>query len=171
MDGAEGATARREQLLQSARVLLGEAGPDGAVLMEPRLAAEIAGGMAADAASNVRTYSAGAETPGAFAQALVDAVVDASAAWADALVLGNMGVERLTTFEDFERTLQPLLAALQDAIVDAQGRGVVRDDLDPATTALVLRDALDRTAKASVLFRRDAYPATAATLVQGALRA
>ena len=124
-----------------------------------------------DAGANVRAYSEGAETLPAFAGALVDAVVDATVLWADGVVLANMGVERLTTFEDFERTLQPLLDALGTAIASAQARGVVRGDLDPATTGLVLRDALDRTAKAHVLFRSDGYRVTAAALVQGALRA
>ena len=171
MDGSTGTAEDREQLLQAARVLLGDAGPDGAVLMEPRLAAEIAARMAADAAANVRTYSERSDTLPAFAGALVDAVVDTTVVWADAVVLANMGVERLTAFDDFERVLHPLLEALGGAIGSAQARGVVRGDLDPATTALVLRDALDRTAKAFVLFRRESYRTTAVALVQGALRA
>jgi hypothetical protein len=47
----------------------------------------------------------------------------------------------------------------------------VRADVDAQAAALVLRDALDRTAKAAILFGRDGYRETALRLVQSALRA
>jgi hypothetical protein len=98
-------------------------------------------------------------------------VLEAAEPWRDGLTLANVAIERVGDFERWSDLLAPWLDAVEEAIVGAQERGVVRADVDPRATALVLRDALDRAAKVSILFRRDGYREATAALVRGALRA
>jgi hypothetical protein len=103
--------------------------------------------------------------------ALVDAVLECAGTWQDGLALANAAIERVSAFEPWSRLMEPWVAAIERAVGDAQRRGLLRDDVDAGSVALVLRDTLDRMAKVAVLFGREHYRETASALVRSALRA
>jgi hypothetical protein len=162
---------RRDALVNAARRLTAEAGPEGGALLDPDLAADLAVAMAWDIGRAIEQRTAGAASVEELVERLLDAVLEASEPWRDALQLANMAIERAGDFEQFAALCAPWLFAVERTFAAAQERGVVRGDVDPAATALVLRDALDRTAKVAIRFRRDGYREATAQLVRSALRA
>jgi hypothetical protein len=162
---------RRRALLNAARLVVAESGNDGAALVHPELAESLAHALSEDMGRAIEQSTAAVATLDELVDALVEAVIDRGSAWRDGLGLANAAIERLADFDAWSATVAPWVRAIERAVTDAQRRGVVRDDLDPATVALVLRDALDRMAKAAILFGRDGYRDTAATLVRASLRA
>jgi hypothetical protein len=160
---------RRAALVRAAQRLTAEAGPEAGALLDPELAGDLAAGIAQDIAVEIERRTAGAETLDELVAGLVDAVLDASEPWGDALLLANVAMERIVDFEHWRGTLAPWLGAVERAIAAGQERGLVRDDVEPQATALILRDALDRTAKIAIRFRRVDYRETTAALVRGAL--
>jgi hypothetical protein len=162
---------RRRALLNAARLVMAETGHEGAALVHPELAESLAQALSEDMGRAIEQSTARVETLAELVDALVEAVIDRAIAWRDGLGLANAAIERLADFEAWSATVAPWVGAIERAVSDAQQRGVVRDDVDPAMVALVLRDTLDRMAKAAILFGRDGYRATAATLVRASLRA
>jgi hypothetical protein len=159
----------RSSLLATARRVVAEAGPEGGALLHPELASELAAGLAADIAVAIERRTASAASAGELVDGLIDAVLEASEPWSDGLTLANLAVERLGDFDHWSGLLAPWLTAVERAVAAGQERGFVRSDLDPRETALVLRDALDRTAKVALRFRHDGYREAAAALVRAAL--
>ena len=162
---------RRSALITRARRLTAEAGADAGCLLDPALATDLAIGLAADVAAAIEERTANVATVDEFVEALLDAVLEASEPWRDGLALANMALERAPDFGRWEGLLGPWLKAVEDAIRAAQERGVVRGDVEPRETALVLRDALDRTVKVTLRFEHDGYRQATAALVRAALRA
>jgi hypothetical protein len=166
-----GIFARRAALLRSARLVIGESGLYGGALAHPDLADALAAGVAEDVARLVAERAASARTLDDLVACLVGAAVDGAALWEDGLALANAGSECLSDFGAWSRLQAPWVRAIDDALVAAQARGIVRADVDAASTALVLRDTLDRTAKACILFGHEGYRETAVALIRAALRA
>ena len=162
---------RRDALLHAARVVLGENGPVGAAYVDPQLATALAEALAEDMGHQVEARTAAVRSVDELVEALVDAVVDRANAWRDGLPMANAAMERVQDFDAWSRIVAPWVAAIERSIAEAQQRGLVRADLDARSAALVLRDALDRTAKAAILFGRDGYRETATRLVRSALSA
>lgn len=160
---------RRDALLRGARRLTAEAGPEAGALLDPDLSAGLAAGLAEDIAAAIEVRTAGAKTLDDLVAGLVDGVLEASVPWADGLQLANVAVERVADFEHWTGLLAPWLDAVERAIADGRERGLVREDVEPRATALVLRDALDRAAKVQIRFRRNGYRDATVALVRGAL--
>lgn len=162
---------RRQALVHAARRVIAEDGLEAAVVLHPTLVQTLATAFAEDMGATVRARTDGAASVDAVVDGLLDGVVEGARAWRDALPLANLGLERMLLFEDHAAVVEPWTEALRTAIETAQGSGVVRADVDAEPIAFLLRDVLDRTAKACVLFDRPEYRDTAATMVRSALRA
>jgi DNA-binding transcriptional regulator YbjK len=161
----------RDALLGAARRVLAEDGMEAAIVLHPQLARSLAEALARDMGTAIHDRIDGVESIGEFVDALLDTVLHAAEAWRDALPLINMTLEQLRLFEELSAVLEPWSDALRDALEHAQELGVVNRDLDVGTTAFVLRDVLDRTAKACVVFGQRSYREASAALVRAALRA
>ena len=161
---------RREALLRAARALAAEAGDHGGAVVRPDLAARLVTALVDDVAAAIRERSQDVDTLEDVAAALVDGTHAGASAWREALPIANSWLEHLTDFPVWAQVVGPWLEAVEDLLGDAQDRGLVRDDVDTAATALVLRDIVDRSVKASLLFGRDQYRATTLALVRAALR-
>ena len=160
---------RRAALVRAARRLTAEAGPEAGAIIDPDLASELAHGLSADIAAAIDRRTAAATTLDELVDGLVDGVLEGSAPWQEGLQLANVAIERVADFEHWTQMLAPWFGAIERAIVKGQARGVVRRDIDPRATALVLRDALDRAAKIAIRFQRDGYRGATAAIVRGAL--
>lgn len=160
---------RRAALIQAARRLTAEAGPEAGALIDPDLASDLATGLSEDIALEIDRRIADAATLDDLVAGMLDGVLEAAAPWREGLQLANVAVERVADFEHWTGMLAPWLEAIERAIALGQARGLVRDDVDPQATALVLRDALDRTAKIEIRFKRDGYREATAQLIRGAL--
>jgi hypothetical protein len=160
---------RREALVSAAQRLTAEAGPEAGALLDPELASAIAAGLSYDIGLAIEQRTATASTLDGLVDGLVDGVLEAAAPWQEALQLANVAVERVADFEHWSDLLGPWLDAVESALAAGQERGIVRDDVEPRATALVLRDALDRAAKIELRFKRDGYRDATAALVRGAL--
>ena len=162
---------RRAALLTAARRLSAEAGADGAPLVAPALAREIVTAVSADLSEAIAARTArAAETLEELVDTLIDAVLEACRPWGDAIMLMGSTLERMTDFEAWLRIVGSWVGAVETAIAGAQQRGLVGEDIDPALTALVLRDALDRTARSAIRFEFSAARATTGALMCAALR-
>lgn len=161
----------REALLRAARRVIAEDGREAATVLHPALATSLAEAFARDMGAAIRGGIDDVASIGEFVEALLDTVLTAATTWRDALALINLTLERLRLFEELTEVLEPWSDALRDALAHAQDRGVVNRDLDVDTTAFVLRDVLDHTAKACVLFEQRSYREASAALVRAALRA
>lgn len=161
----------RDALLTAARRVVAEDGTEAAIVLHPELARSLAEALARDMGTAIRDRADGVESLGAFVDALLDTVLDAAETWRDALPLINQTLERLRLFEELSAVLEPWSDALRDALAHAQEQGVVNRDLDVEATTFVLRDVLDRTAKACVVFGQRSYREASAALVRAALRA
>ena len=160
---------RRAALVRAAQRLTAEAGADAGALLDPELAAEVAGTLSEDIAAEIDRRLVGVTTLDGLVDALVDGVLEGAAPWREALQLANVASEHVSDFEHWTGLLAPWLDAVERALATGQQLGVVRDDVDPRPTALVLRDALDRTAKIEIRFQRDGYRDATAALVRAAL--
>jgi hypothetical protein len=170
MDIADPA-ASGDGLLRAARALAAEDGPELVVAARPELAEAVARALAADVGRAIERHALDAASLDALVVALLTATTEATRRWADVLPVANLAVERQPDFDRFAATVEPVLDALERAVAGARERGLVHADIVPADVALVLRDVLDRSAKATILFGRGAYAGTAAALVRAALRA
>ena len=160
---------RRAALIRAAQRLTAEAGPEAGAMLDPDLAGRLAAGLAEDIAAAIDRRTAGAETLDELVAGLVDGVLEASVPWADALQLANVATERVADFEHWTGLIAPWLDATERAIAAGQEQGIVRAEVEPRATALVLRDAIDRAAKVQIRFQRDGYRDATVALVRGAL--
>jgi regulator of extracellular matrix RemA (YlzA/DUF370 family) len=164
-------TDRRTALVEAARRLEAEAGPDAAPLVDPVLAAELVSAVAQDIAGHVTARMApGVATLEAFVHELVGGVLDAIRPWRDALQLVAVTVERITDFNQWAAIVGPWIDAIEQAIVQAQDQGLVDPDVDPRTTAMIVRDTMQRMFQIAVRFGRERYVETVERVVVAALR-
>ena len=171
MDTAHHTTARREALLSSARFVVGEAGVDAGALLDPELATDLAEGLSHDVGLEITRRTRDVRTVDELVDGLLAGVTAGARAGRDGHALANVAAERQVDYGRWSRTVSPWLSAIEQAIADAQARGIVRDDIKSETVALVVRDALDRCAKAVILFGHEGYCDAAAALIRSALRA
>jgi AcrR family transcriptional regulator len=184
------APGRREQLLQAAREVLAQKGYE-------RTTVSSIAGRAQVAQGTFYLYFPSKEAlPGALAQQLSDALGEAArrgtqgattlqeavdalveqtwrtaADYEDVLVIANRGIELANTWDEFLELTAAWRGALEDFLRRFQASGEVAGSLDVMTTACVLRDILDRSMKAKVLFGQDHYADATSLLVQRALSA
>jgi hypothetical protein len=161
---------RREGLLRAARALAAEAGPHGGAVIRPELAERLVDALVADVAAAIVERSGDPRTLEDVAEALVDGALAGAEPWRDALPLTTAWLEHLSDFGAWSQVVAPWLEAVERLLIDAQERGLVRGDIDTAAAAFVLRDVVDRAVRASLLFGREGYRATALALVRAALR-
>ncbi len=109
------------------------------------------------------------ETLAAAVAALVEEVFATAHAHADVLREANRGIELATNYEDWARITEPWRTAIERFLQRFQASGELSPDVDVVTTAFVLRDLLDRAAKAQVVFDHHDYASATALLVGRAL--
>ena len=102
-------------------------------------------------------------------ESLQQAVHDAATDFADVLPIANRGYELAEQFDEWLALTEPWRMQLEAFLRRLQERGEVEPSLDVVTTAYVMRDLLDRTMKARVLFGETDYADAIATLVRRAL--
>jgi AcrR family transcriptional regulator len=184
------ATGRREQLLSAAREVLAHKGYE-------RTTVSSIAGRAKVAQGTFYLYFPSKEAlPGALAQQLgealgkaarsateaadsleeaVDALVDATYRTAeeyrDVLVIANRGIELAGSWREFLELTAGWREPLEDFLRRFQAAGDIDASLDVLTTACVLRDVLDRSMKARVLFGQNHYADATSLLVRRALSA
>ncbi len=185
---AEHTGGRREELLAAAREVLAENGYERTTVSSIATRANVAQGTfylyfpskeALPGALAIELSRAlGAATAGVVARqltldeaipALQEAVQGAAEQFADVLPVANRGYELAEAFDAWLALTEPWRVQLEAFLHDLQDRGEVEPGLDVVTTAYVLRDLLDRTMKARVLFGDDRYADAIATLVRRAL--
>lgn len=187
-DQAEAAPGRREQLLAAAREVLAQNGYERTTVSSIASRANVAQGTfylyfpskeaLPGALAAELSRALGAATAGVVARdlplaeaipALQDAVQDAAEGFADVLPIANRGYELAEDFDEWLMLTGPWRVQLEAFVRRLQARGEVEPSLDVETTAYILRDLLDRTMKARVLFGQSRYADAIATLVRRAL--
>jgi len=162
---------RRAALRRAVERLRAEAGDEGAALVDPALVRELIEELGDELAAAIDQRTAtGPESVDVFVDTLIDAAVDVFAPWDDALRMVSAAMERTGDFEQWSALAGRWVGAIERAVVRAQARGLVDPRIDAALTALVLRDALERTARATVRFASPEYREATAALLRAALR-
>ena len=188
IDQAEVSGGRREQLLAAAREVLAENGYERTTVSSIASRANVAqgtfylyfpskealpGALAMELSRALGAATAGVtardlDLDGAIA-ALQEAVQEAAEGFSDVLPIANRGYELAERFEEWLALTEPWRVQLEGFLARLQDRGQVEPTLDVVTTAYVMRDLLDRTMKARVLFGETGYAEAIATLVRRAL--
>ena len=185
---AEAQGGRREQLLAAARAVLAEHGYERTTVSSIASRANVAqgtfylyfpskealpGALAMELSRALGTATAqvverdlGLEEAIA---ALQEAVHGAAEEFSDVLPIANRGYELAEEFDEWLTLTEPWRVQLEAFLRRLQARGEVEPTLDVVTTAYVMRDLLDRTMKARVLFGETGYADAIATLVRRAL--
>jgi hypothetical protein len=162
---------RRTALVRAARRVQDEAGPDNVCLVDPVLAAELVSAVAEDIAGHITDRMArGMETLDEFVHELIEAVMAAGEPWKDALLLVAVAVERVTDFAQWIAIVGPWIDAIERGIIQAQRQGLVREDVDPRSTALILRDTMQRISQYGQRFGHDCYVEMVKRVVIAGLR-
>ena len=180
---------RRAQILAAAREVLAEHGYERTTVSQIATRAQVAQGTfylyfpskeALPAAlahalcvemAAATDRAAEATTAREAADGLVDGVFSCARANADVLREANRGIELAPDFAAWSSITAPWREALERLL---ERHGDDRDgaeSVDVTTSAYVLRDLLDRAAKAQVLFDNHDYAAATAALVRSALGA
>jgi AcrR family transcriptional regulator len=94
-----------------------------------------------------------------------------AAEFRDVLLVANRGIELASSFGEFLSLTAAWRDGIEHFLAHFQRRGEIAPDLDPITTAYVLRDLLDRSMKAKVHFGEEGYAEATSTLVLRALAA
>ena len=187
-DQVEVSGGRREQLLAAAREVLAENGYERTTVSSIATRANVAqgtfylyfpskealpGALAMElsralGAATARVTEQDLDLDAAIA-ALQAGVQEAAERFADVLPIANRGFELAERFEEWLALTEPWRVQLEAFLRGLQARGEVEPSLDVVTTAYVMRDLLDRTMKARVLFGEFGYAEAIATLVGRAL--
>ena len=185
---AETSGGRREQLLAAAREVLAENGYERTTVSSIASRANVAQGtfylyfpskealpgalaMELSRALGEATARVTAEDHDleSAVTALQEAVQQAAEQFADVLPIANRGYELAEQFDEWLALTAPWRVQLEAFLTKLQQRGEIDAQLDVETTAYVMRDLLDRTMKARVLFGEFGYAEAIATLVRRAL--
>jgi AcrR family transcriptional regulator len=183
-------TGRREELLAAAREVLATNGYERTTVSSIATRANVAQGtfylyfpskeaLPGALARQLSEALAAAASAGLDGQteleaavpALVQATWDAAEQHRDVIMIANRGIELAETFEEFLEHTAPFRAVLEDFLRRFQATGQIDAELDPVTTAYVLRDLLDRSIKAKICFGQDRWAAETSVLVRRALAA
>jgi AcrR family transcriptional regulator len=185
---AEASGGRREQLLAAAREVLAQNGYERTTVSSIASRANVAQGTfylyfpskeaLPGALAMELSRALGEATARVTAEdhdldtavpALQAAVQEAAERFADVLPIANRGYELAEEFDEWLALTSPWRVQLEAFLTKLQNKGEIDDDLDIETTAYVMRDLLDRTMKARVLFSEFGYAEAIATLVRRAL--
>ncbi|HEV2815576.1 MAG TPA: helix-turn-helix domain-containing protein [Solirubrobacteraceae bacterium] len=188
IDQSTSSGGRREQLLAAAREVLAEHGYERTTVSSIATRANVAQGtfylyfpskealpgalaMELSRALGAATARVTAEDHDldAALDALQLAVQEAAEQFSDVLPIANRGYELAEEFDEWLSLTQPWRIELEAFLGRLQARGQIAADLDLETTAYVMRDLLDRTMKARVLFGELGYADAIAMLVGRAL--
>jgi AcrR family transcriptional regulator len=188
IDQAEVSGGRREQLLAAAREVLAENGYERTTVSSIATRANVAQGTfylyfpskesLPGALAMELSRALGAATARVTAEdhdledgiaALQEAVQRAAEAFRDVLPIANRGYELAESFDEWLALTEPWRVHLEAFLTRLQVKGQVEESLDVVTTAYIMRDLLDRTMKARVLFGETDYADAIATLVGRAL--
>jgi AcrR family transcriptional regulator len=188
IDQAEVSGGRREQLLAAAREVLAENGYERTTVSSIATRANVAQGTfylyfpskesLPGALAMELSRALGAATARVTAEdhdledgiaALQEAVQRAAEGFRDVLPIANRGYELAESFDEWLALTEPWRVHLEAFLTRLQVKGQVEESLDVVTTAYIMRDLLDRTMKARVLFGETDYADAIATLVGRAL--
>jgi AcrR family transcriptional regulator len=188
IEPVEASRGRREQLLAAARDVLAEHGYERTTVSSIASRANVAQGTfylyfpskeaLPGALAMELSKALGAATAAVTArdlgldeslEELQKGVQDAAEQFSDVLTIANRGYELPQQFEEWLALTEPWRIQLEAFLTRLQQRGEVDRSLDVVTTAYVMRDLLDRTMKARVLFGQPGYADAIATLVRRAL--
>lgn len=100
-----------------------------------------------------------------------EAAYETADAHRDVFLIANRGLELLDDLDEWMRRTAPAREWLEGFVRYWQAQGAIETRLRPQVTARVLRDALDRAAKAYVLFGDRNYGRDLAELLRGGLAA
>ncbi|HEX8207901.1 MAG TPA: helix-turn-helix domain-containing protein [Solirubrobacteraceae bacterium] len=184
----EASGGRREQLLAAAREVLAENGYERTTVSSIASRANVAqgtfylyfpskeslpGALALELSqalgeATARVTSEDHDLESAVS-ALQEAVQEAAEQFADVLPIANRGYELAEKFDEWLALTAPWRVQLEAFLAKLQNKGEIDADLNLETTAYVMRDLLDRTFKARVLFEEFGYADAIATLVRRAL--
>jgi AcrR family transcriptional regulator len=179
---------RRTQLLNAARSVFAKKGYDDATVSEIV-------GRAGVAQGTFYLYFPGKESlAGAFAEALSERFAEVAtertarcrsfdtalirvfeAAYLvadehrDIFMVANRGLELVDDLDEWMNRTAPARQWLEGFVADWQRQGVVDNRIRPAVTARILRDALDRAAKAFIMFGDRNYGRDLAELLRRGL--
>jgi AcrR family transcriptional regulator len=188
IDQAEVSGGRREQLLAAAREVLAENGYERTTVSSIATRANVAQGTfylyfpskesLPGALAMELSRALGAATARVTAEdhdledgiaALQEAVQQAAEGFRDVLPIANRGYELAESFDEWLALTEPWRVHLEAFLTRLQVKGQVDESLDVVTTGYIMRDLLDRTMKARVLFGETDYADAIATLVGRAL--
>lgn len=183
-------TGRREELLAAAREVLATNGYERTTVSSIATRANVAQGtfylyfpskealpgaiarqLSEALASAAESAIEGIDDLDGAVDALVKATWDAAAEHRDVLPIANRGVELAETFEDHLEYTAPFRAVLEDLLRRLQAGGKIDSGLDPVATAYLVRDLLDRSVRAKIIFGQDRWAEETAQLVRRALAA
>ena len=188
IDQAATSGGRREQLLAAAREVLAQHGYERTTVSSIASRANVAQGTfylyfpskeaLPGALAMELSRALGAATARVTAEdhdleraipALQEAVKEAAQEFSDVLPIANRGYELAEQFDEWLALTAPWRIQLEAFLRRLQERGEIEESLDVETTAYVMRDLLDRTMKARVLFGETEYADAISTLVRRAL--
>ena len=180
---------RREQLLTAAREVLARNGYERTTVSSIATKASVAqgtfylyfpskealpGALAEQLCAAMGAVATSASESASFdegVEALVRGSLEAAESFSDVLTIANRGIELC---EDWPAWLQVTAAWrewLEQFLQRFQASGEVALSLDVRTTSLLVRDLLDRAAKARVLFNQPDYADATVNLLRRALSA
>jgi AcrR family transcriptional regulator len=178
---------RREQLLTAAREVLAQNGYERTTVSSIATKASVAQGtfylyfpskealpgalaeQVCAAMGEVATEAANASSFDEGVEALVYGSFQAADAFSDVLLIANRGIELCEDWAGFLQVTAAWRDGIEQFLRRFQASGDVSRSLDPTTTAYLVRDLLDRAAKARVLFNQPSYAEATVTLLRRAL--
>ena len=189
-DGAVAAgPGRRDQLLTAAREVLARNGYERTTVSSIATKANVAqgtfylyfpskealpGALAEQLSSAMGEVADDAASSGSFeegVEALVSGSFAAAERFSDVLLIANRGIELCEDFASWLEVTAAWREGLERFIEHFQQSGEVDRSIEVTTTVYLVRDLLDRAAKARVLFRQPGYADATVKLLRGALAA
>jgi AcrR family transcriptional regulator len=180
---------RRDQLLAAAREVLAQHGYERTTVSSIATKANVAQGtfylyfpskeslpgalaeLLSTAMGEVATTASTATSFDEGVEALVRGSFDAAESFSDVLLIANRGIELCEDFDGWLQVTAPWREGLERFLTTFQRSGEVAASLDVGTTSLLVRDLLDRAAKARVLFQQTSYADATVNLLRRALAA
>ena len=187
-DGAVSAgPGRREQLLTAARNVLAKNGYERTTVSSIATKASVAqgtfylyfpskealpGALAEQLCTAMGAAAHNAAAAGTFSDAvqrLVDSSYDVADSFKDVLLIANRGIELCADYEQWLRLTAPWRDGIERFLRRFQQSGDVSQEIDVFTTAMVIRDVVDRAVKADILFDGPDYAEAMVTMLGRAL--
>ena len=180
---------RREQLLTAARQVLAQHGYERTTVSSIATKASVAqgtfylyfpskealpGALAEQMCAAMGDTAMAASSRGSFdeaVEALVYGSFETAESFSDVLLIANRGIELCEDWASWRQVTAPWRDGLEHFLRHFQKTGEVAASIDIDTTSLLVRDLLDRAAKARVVFNQPNYADATVNLLRRALAA